>query len=158
RSFQSFALAAACRVVVKNAVRMWSLQPNLNWPFAAIDSIVGLVPRHVPATVQSVALPHCRAELVSADGVSRPRAVVYLHGGAFLACGLNTHRSLVARLSRAADTVVLNVGYRMLPKHAVTDAVADCIAGWRWLRRHGYPPSSIVVAGDSAGGLLAFML
>lgn len=80
-----------------------------------------------------------------------------MHGGAFLACGLNTHRSLVARLSRAADAVVLNVGYRMLPRHRVTDAVADCLDGWRWLRRRGYPADSIVVAGDSAGGLLAFL-
>jgi acetyl esterase/lipase len=105
-----------------------------------------------------VELPHCRAELVSADGRPKPRAVLYLHGGAFLACGLNTHRSLVARLSQDADAVVLNVGYRMLPRHAVTDAVTDCVDALKWLFRQGYPPSSVVVAGDSAGGLLAFML
>jgi len=65
---------------------------------------------------------------------------------------------MVARLSRAADAVVLNVGYRMLPRHAVTDALSDCVDALRWLRRQGYPPSSVVVAGDSAGGMLAFLL
>jgi acetyl esterase/lipase len=137
---------------------MWALSPHLNWPFAAIDFLVGFMPWRGQATIQPVALPHCRAELVSADGVSGSRAVLYLHGGAFLAYGLNTHRSLVARLSRAADAVVLNVGYRMLPKHSVSNAVADCVDAWKWLRRQGYPPSSVVVAGDSAGGMLAFML
>jgi acetyl esterase/lipase len=75
----------------------------------------------------------------------------WLHGGAFMTCGLNTHRSLVARLSRAADAVVLNVGYRLLPNHTLTEAVDDCIDGLQWLRRHGYPPGSMVLAGDSAG-------
>jgi acetyl esterase/lipase len=74
-----------------------------------------------------------------------------------MTCGLNTHRSLVARLSRAADAVVLNVGYRLLPNHTLTEAVDDCIDGLQWLRRHGYPPGSMVLAGDSAGGLLALM-
>jgi len=32
RSVQSLAVAAACRTFVKNAVRIWALQPNLNWP------------------------------------------------------------------------------------------------------------------------------
>ncbi|OBF87267.1 esterase [Mycobacterium sp. 852002-51163_SCH5372311] len=158
RSVQSVAVAAGCRAFVKNAVRIWALRPNLSWPFAAIDFLAGLVPWRGQATIRQVRLPHCRAELISAHGVSTSRAVLYLHGGAFLACGLNTHRSMVARLSRAADAVVLNVGYRMLPRHAVTDALADCVDALQWLRRQGYPPDSVVVAGDSAGGMLAFML
>jgi acetyl esterase/lipase len=143
---------------VKNAVRIWALQPNFHWPLAAIESFAGLVPgRGHPATIRRVKLPHCRAELVSADGISGRRAILYLHGGAFLTGGLNTHRSLVTRLSRAADAVVLNVDYRMLPSHTVSEAVDDCIDGLRWLHRHGYPSKSVVVAGDSAGGFLAFM-
>ena len=158
RSVQSVGVATACRLFVKNAVRIWSMQPNFHWPFAAIDAMAGLTPWRGQATIQPVKLPNCNAELVSADGLSKPRAVLYLHGGAFLSCGLNTHRSLVARLSRAADAVVLNVGYRMLPRHTFAEAVADCMDGLRWLSREGYPPESVVVAGDSAGGLLAFML
>ncbi|OBA80205.1 esterase [Mycobacterium sp. 1164966.3] len=158
RSVQSVAVAAGCRAFVKNAMRIWALRPTVNWPFAAIDFLAGLVPWRGQATIQHVRLPHCRAELISAQGVSTARAVLYLHGGGFLACGLNTHRSMVARLSRAADAVVLNVGYRMLPRHAVTDALADCVDALKWLGHQGYPPDSVVVAGDSAGGMLAFML
>src|ERR1700730_3734618 len=79
RSLQSVAVAAACRAFVKNALRMWALSPHLNWPFAAIDFLVGFMPWRGQATIQPVALPHCRAELVSADGVSGSRAVLYLH-------------------------------------------------------------------------------
>jgi acetyl esterase/lipase len=81
--------------------------------------------------------------------------VLYLHGGAFLTCGLNTHRSLVARLSRAADAEVLNVGYRMLPAYGPSAAVADALDGLRWLLHRGYRAQDIVLAGDSAGGYLA---
>lgn len=90
-------------------------------------------------------------------GTSAQRAILYLHGGAFLTCGLNTHRSLVARLSRAADACVLNVEYRMLPSHRISDAIDDGLSGLRWLIRRGYDPGQIVIAGDSAGGYLAFM-
>jgi acetyl esterase/lipase len=85
------------------------------------------------------------------------RAVLYLHGGAFLAGGLNTHRAIVSRISKAADSVVLNVGYRMLPTHPISAAVDDAVAGYRWLCDAGYSGDDIVVAGDSAGGYLAFM-
>lgn len=157
RSLESVAVGAACRVVVKNAVRAWTIQPNLRWPLGSIDRAAGLLPRHGSAVARPVTLPHCPAELVRAPGVSARRAVLYLHGGAFLTCGLNTHRSLVARLSRAADAVVLNVGYRLLPAYGLSDAIEDGIDGLRWLRRHGYDWHSLVIAGDSAGGYLAFM-
>ena len=83
--------------------------------------------------------------------------MLYLHGGVFLTCGLNTHRSLVGRLTREAGAGVLNVGYRMLPTHGIADAVNDAFSGLRWLRRRGYRWSNIIVAGDSADGYLAFM-
>jgi acetyl esterase/lipase len=155
RSPQSMALAAGCRVIVKNAVRVWALQPNLRWPFDSIDRIAGFAPLPDSVTVERIRLPSCPAELICAAGTSASRAVLYLHGGAFLTCGLNTHRSLVARLSRTADAEILNVGYRMLPAYGPSAAVADALDGLRWLVRRGYRARDIVLAGDSAGGYLA---
>jgi acetyl esterase/lipase len=102
-------------------------------------------------------LENCVAEWIHAGSRSSKRAILYLHGGAFLTCGLNTHRSMVARLSKAADAGVLNVGYRMLPSHRISDAIDDGLSGIRWLRRRGFDADRIVIAGDSAGGYLAFM-
>ncbi len=155
---QSLAVGLASRLIVKNAVRAWAMTPNMHWPFEYVDGVAGLVPRSGSAAkIESVALENCAAEWVRAPGVSGERAILYLHGGAFLTCGLNTHRSMVTRLSKAADAAVLTVAYRKLPAHQITDAIDDGVSGLRWLQDRGYDGDQIVVAGDSAGGYLAFM-
>ncbi|OBG24225.1 alpha/beta hydrolase [Mycobacterium sp. 852002-51057_SCH5723018] len=157
-SAQSFAVSAASRLLVKNAVRAWAIQPNLHWPLQYVDTFAGLMPkRRFSAQIEPIRLENCTAEWVRARGVSPKRAILYFHGGAFITCGLNTHRSLVSRLSKAADAAVLTVGYRKLPSHQIADAIEDGLAGLRWLQECGYDGNQIVVAGDSAGGYLAFM-
>lgn len=156
-SAQSVAVGLASRFVVKNLVRAWAVRPDLAWPLASVDRMAGLVPHRHTAHAERFRLGCCVAERVQAADVSTQRAILYLHGGAFLTCGLNTHRSLVTRLSRAADASVLNIDYRMLPAHRIADAIEDGLSGLRWLLRHGYDPEQIVIAGDSAGGYLAFM-
>jgi epsilon-lactone hydrolase len=84
--------------------------------------------------------------------------VLYLHGGAFLTCGANSHSRVVNAISRYADAPVLVVNYRLIPKHSVGMALDDCHDGYRWLRLRGYDPEQIVLAGDSAGGYLALAL
>jgi acetyl esterase/lipase len=65
---------------------------------------------------------------------------------------------LVTALSKYADTPVLVVNYRMIPKHSVGTALDDCYDAYKWLRAQGYEPDQIVLAGDSAGGYLALAL
>lgn len=157
-SVRSVGVSLASRLIVKNAVRAWAIQPNLRWPLEYVDSVAGLLPRFSSsARIEPVQLEHCTAEWIRARGASPKRAILYLHGGAFLTCGLNTHRSVVCRLSKAADAGVLTVGYRKLPSHQIADAIDDGISGLRWLQQRGYDDDHIVVAGDSAGGYLAFM-
>jgi acetyl esterase/lipase len=107
-------------------------------------------------------LPHCTAQLVRAAGVlpadGKRRVVLYLHGGAFLTCGANSHSRIVNALSKFADSPVLVANYRLIPKHSVGQALDDCHDAYRWLRLRGYQPDQIVVAGDSAGGYLALAL
>ncbi|WP_082947576.1 alpha/beta hydrolase [Mycobacterium sp. E2479] len=155
---QSVAVGLASRLIVKNTVRAWAMTPNLRWPFEYLDGVAGLVPQVGPrAQIERVRLENCAAEWVRAPGVSGERTILYLHGGAFLTCGLNTHRSMVTRLSKAADATVLTVAYRKLPAHQITDAIDDGISGLRWLQDRGFDGDQVVVAGDSAGGYLAFM-
>ncbi|TAL80233.1 MAG: alpha/beta hydrolase, partial [Candidimonas sp.] len=94
--------------------------------------------------------------VLPADGTRR--IVVYLHGGAFLTCGANSHGRLVEALSKFADSPVLVVNYRLLPKNSVGMALEDCHDAYRWLRLRGHQPDQIVLAGDSAGGYLALTL
>ena len=55
--------------------------------------------------------------MLPADG--NRSVILYMHGGAFLTCGANSHGRLVTALSSFADSPVLVVNYRMIPKHSV---------------------------------------
>ena len=107
-------------------------------------------------------MPNCTAQLVRAAGVlpadGNRSVVLYMHGGAFLTCGVNSHGRLVTALSKFADAPVLVVNYRMIPKHSVGMALDDCYDAYKWLRLKGYEPDQIVLAGDSAGGYLSLAL
>jgi acetyl esterase/lipase len=124
---------------------------------------VARVVRPAPGTVRAtISLPHCSAQLVRAGGVlpadGNRSVILYMHGGAFLTCGANSHGRLVTALSRYADSPVLVVNHRMIPKHSVGMALDDCYDAYKWLRLKGYDPDQIVLAGDSAGGYLALAL
>lgn len=152
----------ASRLMIRPVLSVGSYVPNLPWPWGFVD-LASRVVLPVTATVrETVTLGNASAQLVRAPGVlpadGTRRVVVYLHGGAFLTCGANSHGRLVEALSRLADTPILVVNYRLLPKHSVGMALDDCQDGYEWLRSRGYEPDQIVLAGDSAGGYLALAL
>jgi acetyl esterase/lipase len=150
------------RLTIRPALTVGSQVPSFPWPFGMIDFAARfLLPS--PGTIRAtIRLPHATAQLVRAPGVlpadGRRRVVLYLHGGAFLTCGVNSHSRVVNALSRHADSPVLVVNYRLIPKHSIGMALDDCYDAYRWLRSRGYDPEQIVLAGDSAGGYLALAL
>src|SRR5271169_4138328 len=152
----------AARLTIRPALAIGSHLANVPWPWGLIDCAAKAVtpaPGSVRATIR---LPHCGARLVRATGVlpadGTRGVVLYLHGGGFLTCGANTHDRLVTTLSKYADTPVLVMNYRMMPKHSVGEAIDDCYDGYRWLRGRGYRPDQVVLAGDSAGCYLSLAL
>jgi acetyl esterase/lipase len=155
-----FALAAM--LTIKPTLTIGSHAPRLPWPWGLLD-FAARVMRPAPGTVRAtIGLPNCNAQLVRASGVlpadGKRRVVLYMHGGAFLTCGVNTHGRLVEALSKYADSPVLVVNYRMIPKHSIGQAMEDCQDAYQWLRLKGYEPDQIVLAGDSAGGYLSLAL
>ena len=150
------------RLTIRPFLTIGSYLPHAPWPWGLVDfaaRAVAPAPGSVRATIR---LPHCTARLVRAAGVlpadGTRGVVLYMHGGAFLTCGANTHDRLVTKLSKYADTPVLMVNYRMMPKHTIGEAIDDCYDGYRWLRGEGYRPDQIVLAGDSVGGYLSLVL
>ncbi|MGV0749127.1 alpha/beta hydrolase [Mycolicibacter minnesotensis] len=152
----------AARATIRPVLSVGSYLPRMPWPFGLLDfAAKAMLP--APGTIRAtIRLPRCKAQMVRAAGVlpadGARRVVLYMHGGAFLACGANTHGRLVTKLSKYADSPVLVVEYRMIPKYSIADAVDDCYDAYRWLRRQGYEPDQIVLAGDSAGGYLSLAL
>lgn len=167
-SRRSQALACAIRLTVRPTLGVYARYSSLPWPYRLVDwAALGLRPLRGTRR-RRVRLDGCRAEWLRAPG-ARPgaymyseqragRYLLYLHGGAFVCCGLRTHRRLVSRISSAADATVLAVDYRMLPRHPISTAVADGVRGYRWLLDRGVGAERIVLAGDSAGGTLAFLV
>ncbi|MGV0745028.1 alpha/beta hydrolase [Mycolicibacterium sp. XJ870] len=152
----------AAMLTIRPTLAIGSYAPHLPWPFGVVNFAARLL-RPAPGTIKAtISLPNCTAQLVRANGVlpadGKRSVILYLHGGAFLVCGANTHSGLVTSLSEYADSPVLVVDYRMVPKHSVGTAVDDCYDAYQWLRLTGYEPDQIVIAGDSAGGYLGLAL
>jgi acetyl esterase/lipase len=83
-------------------------------------------------------------------------AMLYFHGGGFITGGLDTHRHVVATLARRTRLPVVNVDYRQYPDATVDGSMQDCHRAYHWLLQQGADPAKTVLAGDSAGGFLAF--
>lgn len=89
--------------------------------------------------------------------VATPRAtpperhILYIHGGAYLLGSPKSHIALAARLGRLARAVVTVIDYRLAPEHVYPAAINDCVAAYRDMASR-IDPSSITIAGDSAGG------
>lgn len=92
------------------------------------------------------------AEWIVAPGADNDRVILYLHGGGYVMGSVNTHRAMVARISRAAKAKALSLDYRLAPENPFPAAVEDATAAYRWLLAEGYRPNKVVISGDSAGG------
>ncbi|MGA8330128.1 MAG: alpha/beta hydrolase [Mycobacterium sp.] len=121
-----------------------------------IDGPLGLIPPLPGTEVTRLALPNCPAEwVISPQARDSDSLIVYFHGSALVTLGLNSHRRFVSRLSAATGAKVFNVGYRLAPHACIEEAVADGLDAYRHVLSQRFAPERIVLAGDSAGGLLA---
>jgi monoterpene epsilon-lactone hydrolase len=121
-----------------------------------IDGPLGLIPPLPGTDVTRFALPNCPAEwVVAPEARESTSLIVYFHGSALVTLGLNSHRRFVSRLSAKTGAKVLNVGYRLAPQASIEDAVGDGLDAYRHALSVGFTPERTVLAGDSAGGLMA---
>lgn len=93
-----------------------------------------------------------------AEGNAGPTGgmILYFHGGGFVAGSPETHRALAGALARASGLTCFSLRYRLAPECPFPAAVRDGVDAYRALLAGGRAPSSIVLAGDEAGGGLAF--
>jgi acetyl esterase/lipase len=121
-----------------------------------IDKPLRAVPALPKTEVTPVTLPRCAAEWVVAPAArDSGRVIIYFHGSALVTLGLNSHRRFVSKLSQATGARVFNVGYRLAPRVDIEEAVSDGLDGYRYVMALGFSPDRIVLAGDSAGALMA---
>lgn len=88
--------------------------------------------------------------------------LLYIHGGGWVICSLDSHDTVCRRLARAGSFVVASVDYGLAPEHPYPQGLEDCHAALAWLRAEGaglgIDPGRVALAGDSAGANLALAL
>lgn len=86
-------------------------------------------------------------------------ALVYIHGGSFIAGRAQSYRVPCQYIAEKAGCVVFNIDYSLAPENPYPAALEDCIAlaGYIYDRydEFGIDRDKIVLSGDSAGGNLA---
>jgi acetyl esterase len=87
--------------------------------------------------------------------------VFYVHGGAFQILSKDTHWLMGLAFARHGY-LVINISYRLAPRHPFPAAIEDTCQAWLWLLREaerlGGDLRRVAVAGESAGGNLVTAL
>ncbi|MBT4498581.1 MAG: alpha/beta hydrolase [Gemmatimonadetes bacterium] len=85
--------------------------------------------------------------------------LVFLHGGGWVLCNLDTHDNATRDLANGAGCIVVAVDYRLAPEHKFPAALEDAFAALKWTAANaasfGGDPERLAVGGESAGGNLS---
>jgi acetyl esterase/lipase len=121
-----------------------------------LSSQFGAMPQDV--TFEAAQLGPIRGEWVRLNQPTSRRLILYFHGGGYVAGSPETHRPLIGRLCLAAQATAFVPAYRLAPEFGFPAGLRDAIDAYRHLLQRGISPSSVALAGDAAGGGLAFAL
>jgi acetyl esterase/lipase len=109
-------------------------------------------PAHV--FVDLTTLGGVKAERLRMAASDDSKAILYIHGGGFVAGVPGNHRPLTWRLADKVGVPVYAIDYRLAPEHPYPAGLDDCVAAYRGLLDKGIAAKNIIVGGDSAGGNL----
>ncbi|WP_407534135.1 alpha/beta hydrolase [Elizabethkingia miricola] len=92
-------------------------------------------------------------------GTENSSAIIYTHGGWFVAGSFETHDAIVRKLANATKSVVIFPEYRLAPEHPFPAGLDDCIYVTNWVFDNAVTlkidQNKIGIVGDSAGGALS---
>ncbi len=89
--------------------------------------------------------------------------LVYLHGGGFVTCSVDSHEGVCLRIADSSKMRVLSVDYRLAPQYAFPAGPDDCELVLNWALQgnglqYGIDATRLGIGGDSAGGNMAAYL
>lgn len=127
----------------------------------------GSIDGNKPEIDKNISIKKVKAHGVNCEWIVAPDAdedqrLLYIHGGAFFAGSLESHRAVCCEISKRSKIGVLNVDYRLAPEHPFPLGLDDCYDAYQWLLNNipdkKSKAKSIFVEGDSAGGNLSIAL
>ena len=158
-SIRARVLQRGARLVLKPLMAWVPLNDTTIRALRRIDQLSARGPRSRFVQPHRFELGGVRVEsMTHRYGPSSDMTVLYLHGGAFFTCGIETHRRACERLALYTGGQVISVDYVQLPEGSVADSVQDAISAYEALLEMVEHPDKIVVAGDSAGGYLTMKI
>jgi acetyl esterase/lipase len=130
------------------------LNPSLPWDVQRrrLDRLMAGSPVPRGTIIAGQVINGVRAEVVTARGTGAGRTVVHFHGGGYCVGSARLVRTWAARLSAQAACRVVVPEYRLAPEHPWPAALGDARDVLKALFGE-VSPASVVVSGDSAGGL-----
>lgn len=90
--------------------------------------------------------------------------LIYLHGGGFVTCSIESHEGLCKRIASGSGHRVLSVDYRLAPQFPYPAGPLDCEAVLLWALEgygqdaYGINRHQLSLGGDSAGGNMTAFL
>jgi acetyl esterase/lipase len=120
-----------------------------------LRELLSAQPLPADLTVTAGALGGVPTAEITVDGIEPRNAVLYFHGGVYVMGEAALAADLASQVGRRTQARVVSVDYRLAPEHPYPAAVDDALAAYEGLLDDGVAPSSIVFAGESAGGGLA---
>jgi len=130
--------------------------------YGQVEAPGGDVPVVMDLTIESPDGHMLEARLFDARQDRTPSPVLlFFHGGGWVVGGLDAYAPLCAHIARTIRLPVVSVAYRLAPEHPWPAAPDDAEAAARWLASRpsilGFEATSLVLAGESAGGNLAII-
>jgi monoterpene epsilon-lactone hydrolase len=128
--------------------------PDARRPFDAIMERTIAAPgvTYEAASVGGIQGVWCRP----ADSADHTAAILYLHGGAYVAGSAPAYEHFVGQIVARTRIAAFVAEYRLAPEHPFPAAVEDALAAYAGLAAQGC--TRIALAGDSAGGGLALVI
>ncbi|TDZ44726.1 AB hydrolase superfamily protein [Colletotrichum trifolii] len=106
---------------------------------------------HSPLKAEWIEMRSDYHERKKLAGGATKRVMLYVHGGAYFFGSVDEHRYQMQRHARKLKARVFAPRYRLSPQFPFPCGLQDCLAAYLYLLTM-QDPSTIVLAGDSAGG------
>jgi acetyl esterase len=108
------------------------------------------------ATVEELSIPVSEGDIEGRRYVPEGAAatILWLHGGGWVICDLETHDAMCRLLAASSGCRVIAVDYRRAPEHPFPTPLEDCWDALGWVASQ-LTDEPLILGGDSAGANMA---
>lgn len=152
-SLQGRLVRQALRFAVKPLLAVSPTIPTFRRTMGWLARMPAPPPKHIDLQMTELGGHH--AERLAPQGCAARDALLYVHGGGFVAGAAANYRSLTWRLADLLDAPVYAVDYRLAPEHAPPASLDDVTQAYEALLARA---ERVALMGDSSGGNLVLAL